>query len=97
MRIIGALDASPVDPLEKHRELRRRELDTAVRRLWLHKATAFKALRKQTKPVPAPPQNLHSIPGSTAEALALPHLLHGKETRVWGGQSYRGQRAVMRD
>jgi hypothetical protein len=29
-------------------------------------------------------------------ALALPHLLHGKETRVWGDQAYRGQIEVMR-
>ena len=24
-------------------------------------------------------------------ATALPHLLHGKETRVWGDQAYRGR------
>jgi hypothetical protein len=27
----------------------------------------------------------------------LPELLHGQETRVWGDQAYRGQRAVIRD
>jgi len=27
----------------------------------------------------------------------LPDLLHGDETRVWGDQAYRGQRAVIRD
>jgi IS5 family transposase len=27
----------------------------------------------------------------------LPELLHGKETRVWGDQAYRGQRAVIRE
>ena len=26
----------------------------------------------------------------------LPQLLHGRETRVWGDQAYRGQRAVIR-
>ena len=26
----------------------------------------------------------------------MPDLLHGKETRVWGDQAYRGQRAVIR-
>jgi IS5 family transposase len=26
----------------------------------------------------------------------LPELLHGKETRVWGDQAYRGQRAGIR-
>jgi IS5 family transposase len=42
---------------------------------------------------------IHTIKASAAnvaDALALPHLLHGKETRVWGDQAYRGQRAQMR-
>jgi len=33
---------------------------------------------------------------NVADALALPHLLHGSETRVWGDQAYRGQRELMR-
>ena len=28
---------------------------------------------------------------------ALPHLLHGNETRVWGDQGYQGQTAVIRE
>jgi len=42
---------------------------------------------------------IHTILVSAAnvsDALALPHLLHGKETRVWGDQAYRGQKAAMR-
>ena len=42
---------------------------------------------------------IHTIKVSAAnvaDALALPHLLHGKETRVWGDQAYRGQREQMR-
>jgi IS5 family transposase len=42
---------------------------------------------------------IHTILASAAnvaDALALPHLLHGKETRVWGDQAYRGQKAAMR-
>jgi IS5 family transposase len=42
---------------------------------------------------------VHTILGSAAnvaDALALPHLLHGKETRVWGDQAYRGQKEPMR-
>jgi IS5 family transposase len=27
---------------------------------------------------------------------ALPHLLHGKETRVWGDQGYQGQTSIIR-
>ncbi len=42
---------------------------------------------------------IHTILASAAnvaDALALPHLLHGKETRVWGDQAYRGQKDAMR-
>jgi IS5 family transposase len=42
---------------------------------------------------------IHTVLVSAAnvgDALALPHLLHGKETRVWGDQAYRGQKAAMR-
>jgi len=33
---------------------------------------------------------------NVADALALPHLLHGHETRVWGDQAYRGQKRAIR-
>ena len=42
---------------------------------------------------------IHAIKVSAAnvaDVLALPHLLHGKETRVWGDQAYRGHTQVMR-
>jgi transposase, IS5 family len=42
---------------------------------------------------------VHTILVSAAnvgDALALPYLLHGKETRVWGDQAYRGQKNAMR-
>src|SRR5919108_580489 len=42
---------------------------------------------------------IHTILASAAnvaDSLALPHLLHGKETRVWGDQAYRGQKEQMR-
>src|SRR5208282_5855275 len=32
-----------------------------------------------------------------ADSRALPHLLHGEETRVWGDQAYRGQSEVLRE
>ena len=41
---------------------------------------------------------IHTVKASAAniaDSLALPHLLHGKETRVWGDQAYRGQRAAI--
>jgi IS5 family transposase len=37
-----------------------------------------------------------SAPSSVADSLALPHLLHGKETRVSGDQAYRGQAELIR-
>ena len=42
---------------------------------------------------------IHTILASAAnvsDVLALPHLLHGRETRVWGDQGYQGQTQVIR-
>jgi IS5 family transposase len=42
---------------------------------------------------------IHAVaatPANTADSTVLPDLLHGQETRVWGDQAYRGQRAVIR-
>jgi IS5 family transposase len=42
---------------------------------------------------------IHTVaatPANTADSTVLPDLLHGSETRVWGDQAYRGQRAVIR-
>ena len=41
---------------------------------------------------------IHTILASAAnvhDREALPHLLHGQETRVWGDQGYQGQTAVI--
>ena len=41
---------------------------------------------------------IHAVvatPANVADSTALPDLLHGQETRVWGDQAYRGQRAVI--
>ena len=37
-----------------------------------------------------------ATPANVADSTVLPDLLHGNETRVWGDQAYRGQRAVVR-
>ena len=37
-----------------------------------------------------------ATPANVADSTVLPDLLHGKDTRVWGDQAYRGQRAVIR-
>lgn len=42
---------------------------------------------------------IHTILASAAyvaDSLALPHLLHGKETCVWGDQAYQGKSDVIR-
>ena len=42
---------------------------------------------------------IHTILASAAnvhDREALPHLLHGNETRVWGDQGYQGQTAAIR-
>jgi IS5 family transposase len=42
---------------------------------------------------------IHTVLVSAAnvhDREALPHLLHGKETRVWGDQGYQGQTAIIR-
>jgi transposase, IS5 family len=41
---------------------------------------------------------IHTVLASAAnvhDREALPHLLHGNETRVWGDQGYHGQSAVI--
>jgi hypothetical protein len=38
-----------------------------------------------------------ATPANVADSTVLPDLLHGQETRVWGDQAYRGQRAVIRE
>ena len=42
---------------------------------------------------------IHTILASAADVAdkdAWPHLLRGKETRVWGDQAYRGQKEEIR-
>ena len=40
---------------------------------------------------------VQATPANVADSMVLPNLLHGNETRVWGDQAYRGQRAVIRE
>jgi IS5 family transposase len=37
-----------------------------------------------------------ATPANVADSTVLPDLLHGRETRVWSDEPYRGQRAVIR-
>jgi IS5 family transposase len=43
---------------------------------------------------------IHTVaatPAKVADSTVLPDLLHGKETRVWGDQAYRGQGEVIHE
>jgi len=43
---------------------------------------------------------IHSVlatPANTHDSQALPYLLHGNETRVWGDSAYTGQTEVIRE
>jgi transposase, IS5 family len=42
---------------------------------------------------------IHAVvttPANAADSTVLPDLMHGNETRVWGDQADRGERAVIR-
>ena len=65
---------------------------TAKGRQWYFGMKAHLGVDSKTKLI-------HTVLASAAnvgDALALPHLLHGQETRVWGDQAYRGQKEAMR-
>ena len=65
---------------------------TAEGKQWYFGMKAHIAVDSKTKFV-------HTILASAANVAdrdALPHLLHGKETRVWDDQAYQGQTQVIR-
>lgn len=65
---------------------------TAKGKQWYFGMKAHLGVDSQTKVI-------HTIKASAANVAdrdALAHLLHGKETRVWGDQAYKGQREVIR-
>ena len=59
---------------------------------WYFGMKAHIGIDSRTKLIPA----AVATPANAADSTVLPDLLHGKETRVWGDQAYRGQRAVIR-
>jgi IS5 family transposase len=43
---------------------------------------------------------IHAVtatPANVADSAVLPALLHGRETRVWGDQGYRGQSVIRQN
>ena len=65
---------------------------TAKGNQWYFGMKAHVGVDSQTKLI----HTVCASAANVADALALPHLLHGHETRVWGDQAYRGQKAAMR-
>jgi IS5 family transposase len=66
---------------------------TAKGKQWYFGMKAHVAVDSKTKLI-------HTILASAAnvpDTLALPHLLHGRETRVYGDQGYQGQTDVIRE
>jgi IS5 family transposase len=66
---------------------------TAKGKQWYFGMKAHVAVDSRTKLI-------HTILASAAnipDTMALPHLLHGKETRVYGDQGYQGQTDVIRE
>jgi len=64
---------------------------TAKGRQWYFGMKAHIGVDSKTKLI-------HTILASAAnvhDRVALPHLLHGRETRVWGDQGYHGQSALI--
>lgn len=65
---------------------------TAKGQQWYFGMKAHLGVDSQTKLI----HTVCASAANVADALALPYLLHGNETRVWGDQAYRGQQDAMR-
>ena len=84
--------AAPSSTKNKDQERDPEMHQTAKGKQWYFGMKAHVAVDSRTKLI-------HTILASAAnvsDTLALPHLLHGKETRVYGDQGYQGQTAVIR-
>ncbi len=67
----GARRHPPIDALQQHRQLRRRQKDRAVLGLGPDEATLFQALREQAKALPVPPQHLDQVTAAATENQQL--------------------------
>jgi IS5 family transposase len=65
---------------------------TAKGRQWYFGMKAHLGVDSQTKVI----HSVAATPANVADSTVLPALLHGRETRVYGDQAYRGQTAVIR-
>jgi len=86
--IIGAPSSTKNKDKERDPEMHQ----TAKGKQWYFGMKAHLGVDSKTKLV----HTVLASAANVADALALPHLLHGNETRVWGDQAYRGQKEAMR-
>src|SRR5271170_1780575 len=86
--IIGAPSSTKNKDGERDPEMHQ----TAKGKQWYFGMKAHVGVDSKTKLI-------HTVLASAANVQdvdALPYLLHGRETRVWGDQGYKGQTAVIR-
>ena len=86
--IIGAPSSSKNKAGKRDPEMHQ----TAKGNQWYFGMKAHVGVDSQTKLI----HTICASAANVADALALPHLLHGNETRVWGDQAYRGQKDATR-
>lgn len=86
--IIGAPSSTKNEEGERDPEMHQ----TAKGKQWYFGMKAHLGVDSHTKLI----HTILASAANVADALALPHLLHGKETRVWGDQAYRGQGEAIR-
>ena len=66
---------------------------TRKRNQWYFGMKAHFGVDSRTKLIHA----VVATPANVADSTVWPQLLHGRATRVWGDQAYRGQKAVIRE
>jgi len=86
--IIGAPSSTKNQGKQRDPEMHQ----TAKGKQWYFGMKAHVGVDSKTKVI----HTILATAANVSDSLGLPHLLHGKETRVWGDQAYRGQTEEMR-
>lgn len=90
------VDATLINAPSSTKNLRR-ERDPEMRQTkkgnqWYFGMKAHIGVDSRTKLI----HSMATTPANVHDSQALPHLLHGEETRVWGDSAYSGQTEVLR-
>jgi transposase, IS5 family len=65
---------------------------TAKGKQWYFGIKAWVGVESKTRLI----HTILASPANVSHVDALPHLLHGRKTRLWGDQGYQGQTAEIR-